>query len=71
VPIIVLSTQEDPAIKSTAFACGANDYLVKLPDRIELVARVSSWEISVTGTLSATVRSHRETRFHPLGQTAS
>jgi len=39
VPIIVLSTQEDPAIKSTAFACGANDYLVKLPDRIELVAR--------------------------------
>ncbi|MFP3615555.1 response regulator, partial [Paraburkholderia sp. SIMBA_050] len=26
VPIIVLSTQEDPAIKSTAFACGANDY---------------------------------------------
>lgn len=40
VPIIVLSTQEDPAIKSTAFACGANDYLVKLPDRIELVARI-------------------------------
>ncbi|MGU3779623.1 diguanylate cyclase domain-containing protein [Burkholderia metallica] len=40
VPIIVLSTQEEPVIKSAAFAAGANDYLVKLPDRIELVARV-------------------------------
>lgn len=40
VPIIVLSTKEEPTIKSAAFAAGANDYLVKLPDRIELVARV-------------------------------
>jgi len=40
VPIIVLSTKEDPITKSQAFAAGANDYLVKLPDRIELVARV-------------------------------
>ncbi|WP_175716897.1 diguanylate cyclase domain-containing protein [Burkholderia anthina] len=40
VPIIVLSTQEEPVIKSAAFAAGANDYLVKLPDRIELVARI-------------------------------
>jgi two-component system, chemotaxis family, response regulator WspR len=40
VPIIVLSTKEEAVIKSAAFAAGANDYLVKLPDRIELVARV-------------------------------
>jgi two-component system, chemotaxis family, response regulator WspR len=40
VPIIVLSAKEEPVIKSAAFAAGANDYLVKLPDRIELVARV-------------------------------
>jgi two-component system, chemotaxis family, response regulator WspR len=40
VPIIVLSAKEDPIIKSAAFAAGANDYLVKLPDRIELVARI-------------------------------
>jgi two-component system chemotaxis family response regulator WspR len=40
VPIIVLSTKEEPAIKSASFAAGANDYLVKLPDGIELVARV-------------------------------
>src|SRR5690606_6945233 len=40
VPIIVLSTKEDPLVKSAAFAAGANDYLVKLPDSIELVARI-------------------------------
>jgi two-component system chemotaxis family response regulator WspR len=40
IPIIVLSSKEDARIKSAAFAAGANDYLVKLPDRIELVARV-------------------------------
>jgi two-component system chemotaxis family response regulator WspR len=40
IPIIVLSTKEDPLIKSAAFSAGANDYLVKLPDTIELVARI-------------------------------
>ncbi|MER9607044.1 response regulator, partial [Mesorhizobium sp. M0243] len=35
VPVIVLSSKEDPATKGEAFAAGANDYLVKLPDRIE------------------------------------
>lgn len=40
IPIIVLSSKEDALIKSAAFAAGANDYLVKLPDTIELVARI-------------------------------
>lgn len=40
IPVIVLSSKEDPAVKSEAFANGANDYLVKLPDRIELIARI-------------------------------
>ena len=40
IPVIVLSTKEDPTIKSSAFAAGANDYLVKLPDNIELIARI-------------------------------
>jgi phosphoserine phosphatase RsbU/P len=40
VPLIVLSTKEEPIIKAEAFGVGANDYLVKLPDRLELVARV-------------------------------
>lgn len=39
-PIIVLSTKEEPAVKSEAFKAGANDYLVKLPDPIELIARI-------------------------------
>jgi sigma-B regulation protein RsbU (phosphoserine phosphatase) len=40
VPIIVLSTKEEPAVKAEAFAQGANDYIVKLPDRLELAARI-------------------------------
>ncbi len=39
-PIIVLSTKEEASIKGQAFALGANDYLVKLPDKIELIARI-------------------------------
>jgi sigma-B regulation protein RsbU (phosphoserine phosphatase) len=40
VPIVVLSTKEEPTIKAQSFAVGANDYLVKLPDRLEMLARV-------------------------------
>ena len=40
IPIIVLSSEENPEIKSRAFAAGANDYLVKLPDKIEVIARI-------------------------------
>ena len=39
-PIIVLSSREDPKTKQDAFAVGANDYVVKLPDKIELIARI-------------------------------
>jgi len=39
-PLIVLSTKEEPTIKAKAFALGANDYIVKLPDRLELLARI-------------------------------
>jgi adenylate cyclase len=40
VPLIVLSSKEDPIIKAKAFELGANDYLVKLPDSRELIARI-------------------------------
>lgn len=40
VPIIMLSSNEDAVTKAQAFAAGANDYLVKLPDKIELIARL-------------------------------
>lgn len=40
VPLIVLSSKEEPVIKAKAFALGANDYIVKLPDKLELIARI-------------------------------
>jgi len=39
-PVVVLSTKDEPIIKKAAFEAGANDYIVKLPDPIELLARV-------------------------------
>jgi serine phosphatase RsbU (regulator of sigma subunit) len=39
-PLIVLSADEDPKVKAEAFRLGANDYMVKPPDRIELIARI-------------------------------
>jgi len=40
VPVILLSSEDDPDIKAKAFAVGASDYMVKWPDPRELVARV-------------------------------
>ncbi len=40
IPMIVLSNKEDALMKAEAFTSGANDYLIKLPDPIELVARI-------------------------------
>jgi sigma-B regulation protein RsbU (phosphoserine phosphatase) len=39
-PLIVLSSKEEGSTKADAFARGANDYIVKLPDPVELLARV-------------------------------
>jgi sigma-B regulation protein RsbU (phosphoserine phosphatase) len=40
IPLVVLSSTEDAKTKAEAFGLGANDYLVKLPDRLELIARI-------------------------------
>jgi sigma-B regulation protein RsbU (phosphoserine phosphatase) len=40
IPMIVLSSQEEAVTKAEAFARGANDYLVKLPEKVELIARI-------------------------------
>ncbi|MDJ0508314.1 MAG: SpoIIE family protein phosphatase [Crocosphaera sp.] len=40
VPLIVLSSKEEPLVKAEAFQLGANDYLVKLPAQVELIARI-------------------------------
>jgi len=40
IPLIVLSTNEDAKIKAKAFSLGANDYMVKFPDKLEVIARI-------------------------------
>ncbi len=40
IPIIVLAPNENPHVKGHAFATGASDFLIKLPDKIELLARI-------------------------------
>ncbi len=40
IPIVVMSMKEDGKTKADAFKTGADDYMVKLPDKIEFIARV-------------------------------
>ncbi|MDY0226713.1 Response regulator receiver domain-containing protein [Desulfomicrobium apsheronum] len=40
VPLIVLSAREEPELKKKAIALGANDYMIKLPDKTDLIARI-------------------------------
>ncbi|HLO85113.1 MAG TPA: ATP-binding protein [Nostocaceae cyanobacterium] len=40
IPIIMLSSKEESVCKANAFAQGANDYLIKIPDPVELIARI-------------------------------
>lgn len=40
IPLVVLSGNEDPVTKAKAFEYGANDYLVKFPDKVEVLARI-------------------------------
>ena len=40
IPIVVLSAKEDPKIKAEALDRGADDYMVKLPNQVELIARI-------------------------------
>jgi response regulator RpfG family c-di-GMP phosphodiesterase len=39
-PLVVLSANDEPVTKNACFEAGANDYLVKLPAALELVARI-------------------------------
>lgn len=40
IPVIMLSARDEPVVKAELLGAGANDYLVKLPDSIELIARI-------------------------------
>ncbi len=40
VPIIMMSSIDDPHTKAESLNMGADDYLIKLPDQTELIARL-------------------------------
>lgn len=40
VPVILLSSRNEARLKADGFESGANDYLIKLPDRVEMIARI-------------------------------
>ncbi|MBF0368647.1 MAG: PAS domain S-box protein [Magnetococcales bacterium] len=40
VPILMLTVEENPEVKARAFSLGANDYLIKLPEKVEMIARL-------------------------------
>lgn len=40
IPVIILSSESDVHRKVDAFEVGASDFLVKMPDRLELIARI-------------------------------
>lgn len=42
VPVIMLSSNSSPQVKADGFEAGAIDYLVKWPDRVELMARLQA-----------------------------
>lgn len=60
VPVIFLSATEDARTKERCFLQGANDYLVKLPDQIELLARVRYHSAAYLA------RCERDVSFHLL-----
>lgn len=41
-PVIIISGEEDPETKEAALSKGANDFITKSTDRVEMVARVSA-----------------------------
>ena len=62
IPMIVLSCKEDAHLKAEAFTHGANDYLIKLPDTIELIARIRyhSQAYQTLKTLQATTKASED-----------
>jgi len=62
IPVIVLSSKEDSITKSEAFSYGASDYLVKLPDEIELIARIRAHAKNYI------LQKERDSAFYALSQ---
>ncbi|MBF0470424.1 MAG: response regulator [Gammaproteobacteria bacterium] len=50
VPVVMISTSEDAELKAEAFAAGANDFVTKWPEEVELLARLryhSQWYLDL------------------------
>ncbi len=62
IPVIVLSSKEEATTKSEAFSYGASDYLVKLPDEIELIARIRAHAKNYI------LQKERDSAFYALSQ---
>ncbi len=64
VPLVVLSSKEDADIKYKAFENGANDYMVKFPDKLEVVARIRYHSKAYTTTceLNSTLKQLQESQ---------
>lgn len=74
VPIIVLSSEEDSKVKARAFAEKADDYLMKLPDKIEMLARIRHHAEGYLNTLEKHMMEQRFNhfqKFEAIGSLAS
>ncbi|WP_413699457.1 diguanylate cyclase [Psychromonas sp. KJ10-10] len=60
IPVVMLSSKEEPSEKALAFEAGANDYLVKIPDATELIARLRYHTTYFNNMI------HRDYAFHAL-----
>lgn len=61
-PIVVLSSKEEGVTKAEAFALGANDYIVKLPEPVELLARLRYHASAYRAQLQARMYAESERR---------
>lgn len=60
IPVVMLSSNGESSEKAIAFEAGANDYLVKIPDAVELIARLRYHTTYYNNML------HRDYAFHAL-----
>lgn len=65
VPVVVLCPETDPCTKAAAFEQGANDYLIELPEAIELQARLRHL---ATGFIAARDRDIADARNEKLSE---
>lgn len=74
IPIVLLSSADEAQVKADAFIAGVNDYLVKFPNAVELVARVtyhSQAFMDHQANIKARSESEQRSRVEALGTLAA